>query len=146
MTILAIVNRQVWVNLVSKYAYFEGLLWKPWSRAHALVFVRFLFQFLFFFKANFLYFVLCKFFFKVFEIFLYLNFILFLNFFEQIFEHINCPLSGLILELRKPKSKDQQGVLLVSALLSTLKPYLCIISFNYSLLLLWKKVCLCIRN
>ena len=29
-----------------------------------------------------------------------------INFFEQIFEHINCPLSGLILELRKPRSED----------------------------------------
>ena len=35
--------------------------------------------------------------------------------FKQIFEHINCPLSGLILEPRKPRSVDYQGVLLVSA-------------------------------
>ena len=44
-----------------------------------------------------------------------LNGVLFQSFFEQIFEHINCPLSGLILEPRKPRSEDQQGVLLVSA-------------------------------
>ena len=36
--------------------------------------------------------------------------------FEQIFEHINCPLLDLILEPRKPRSEDWQGVLLVSAI------------------------------
>ena len=39
----------------------------------------------------------------------------FVRAFEQIFEHINCPLLGIILKLRKPTSEDKQGVLLVSA-------------------------------
>ena len=42
-------------------------------------------------------------------------FILLYSFFEQIFEQINCPLSGLIWITNKCRSKDQQGVLLVSA-------------------------------
>ena len=41
--------------------------------------------------------------------------ILFLSFFEHIFEHINCPLSGLIFIADKCRSEDQQGVLLLSA-------------------------------
>ena len=36
------------------------------------------------------------------------------SFFEQIFKHINCPLSGLIFITDKCRSEDQQGVLLVS--------------------------------
>ena len=32
----------------------------------------------------------------------------------NIYDHINCPLSVLFLELRKPMSEDKQGVLLVS--------------------------------
>ena len=41
-------------------------------------------------------------------------FILFQCFFIQICEHNNCPLLGIILEPRKPRSQNQQGVLLVS--------------------------------
>ena len=38
--------------------------------------------------------------------------------FEQFFEHINCPLLGIILKPRKPISEDQHRVLLVSAPIS----------------------------
>ena len=41
----------------------------------------------------------------------------FSNKFLNIFEHINCPLSVLFLEPRKLMSEDQQGVLLVSAII-----------------------------